>query len=107
MITTTKGNVKMNARGLIELLEDLDPETEIRIAQQPSWPFEYAIESVVEIGPSDHCTECGYEWPVHAEKGCDETQPEDPFDAVPVAYIVEGDQLAYLPGDVSEAIGWR
>ena len=32
----------MNARDLIEMLEDLDPETEIRLAHQPSWPFEYS-----------------------------------------------------------------
>jgi hypothetical protein len=97
----------MLVRDLIEELEQFDPDTEVRIAQQPSWPFEYGIDAIIEVDTkSDHCTECGYEWPVHAEKGCDETEPADP-ETPTVVYIVEGDQLAYLPGVASEAIGWK
>jgi len=39
---------------LIEELEACDPDAEVRLAQQPAWPFEYAIDrdhaAVVYIG---------------------------------------------------------
>ena len=47
--------VEMTASELIELLEDLDPDTEVRIAQQPSWPFEYTIDALV--GASETASE--------------------------------------------------
>ena len=64
----------MTNEELIQELQYLDPEAEVRIAQQPSWPFEYDVNGVVEIG--------GKVW------------------------LVEGDQLGYLPGQVKDAIGW-
>lgn len=39
----------MTASELISLLEDLDPDTEVRLAMQPSWPFEYSIERGVLV----------------------------------------------------------
>ena len=39
----------MTAADLIELLSGVDPDTEVRIAEQPRWPFEYSIEDVVEV----------------------------------------------------------
>ena len=38
----------MTAHELMEILEGVDPETEIRFASQPSWPFEYEIRGTVE-----------------------------------------------------------
>lgn len=38
----------MTAQELIDILEGIDPETEIRFASQPSWPFEYEISGSVE-----------------------------------------------------------
>ena len=32
---------------LIELLSAYDPETEVRIARQPQWPFSYEVAGVV------------------------------------------------------------
>lgn len=45
--------MKMTAGELSRFLEDLDPDTEIRIAVQPSYPMSYAIggfEEVMEEG---------------------------------------------------------
>ena len=74
----------MNKRELIELLEGVDDLTEIRFAHQPSWPFEYAIADI-------HVHEV-------AEEDCDEEGA--------VVYLVEGNQVGYLPGVVRDAIGW-
>lgn len=68
----------MNARDLIELLQDLDPDTEIRVAHQPHYPFEYSIESMVTIGDTDN----------------------------QVAYLGEGDQIGYLSQEAAVALGW-
>ena len=96
----------MKVSELLELLEDMPEDAEVRLAHQPSWPFEYSIDQVVEVdGKSDHCTECGYQWPVHAEKGCDETEPDD-TDEPSIVYLAEGEQLGYLSGFATEAVGW-
>lgn len=79
----------MTASELIDLLCGVDPDTEVRIAEQPSWPFEYAISGVVEVRMGDR------------EDGAD---PDDT--STSVLYLVEGEQLAYLPGLASRAIGW-
>ena len=65
----------MTVEELIEELQYLDPELEIRFASQPSWPFEYHIDGAVE------------------SKG--------------KVWLVEGDQLGYLPGQVANDIGWK
>jgi len=35
---------KVTVVDLIEELEACDPDAEVRLAQQPAWPFEYAID---------------------------------------------------------------
>jgi hypothetical protein len=35
---------KVTVVELIEELEACDPDAEVRLAQQPAWPFEYAID---------------------------------------------------------------
>ena len=37
----------MKTKELIAALADLDPDTEIRTATQPGWPFEHEIEGFV------------------------------------------------------------
>jgi hypothetical protein len=39
----------MTVEELIEELEQLDPEAEVRWASQPSWPFEYDCAGVQEV----------------------------------------------------------
>lgn len=76
---------------LKEALEGLPDEAEVRLAMQPSWPFEYSIHDVVPLEPN--------------EEDFDEDLEEDE-QPIKVVYLVEGSQLGYLPGDAQEAIGW-
>lgn len=40
----------MIVRDLINLLQECDPNAEIRIAHQPHWPFSYKVSAVVSDG---------------------------------------------------------
>jgi len=72
---------------IIEALNDLvasgvSEETEVRLATQPSYPFEYQISQITQVdglGESDET----------------------------VIYIAEGAGQSYLPGAVSEELGWK
>lgn len=79
--------MSLTAAELIEVLEGLDPATEIRLATQPSWPFEYSVRPYLV---TEH----------------DLDADADGDDLAGVAWLVEGSQLRYLPGDVSRA-AWR
>jgi hypothetical protein len=80
---------------LEDLREDLGDDTEVRIAQQPSWPFAYSIGEIaatdsVDVGDKD-------------EDGIAATEA----DAAPaVIYIGEGRQLGYLDSAGADALGW-
>ena len=105
----------MTAAELIELLSGVDPDCEVRLAEQPSWPFEYSISDVVEV-------KLGADREENANLECaqeildaDHATPEERAEAyrvldsasTTILYIVEGTQLAYLPGTASRALGWR
>jgi len=105
----------MTAQDLIELLSGVDPDTEVRIAEQPSWPFEYSINDVVEVKMgADHEENGNLECALEILDS-DHSTPEERSEAnrvldaasATVLYIVEGTQLAYLPGMASREIGWR
>ena len=64
---------------LIEALNYMNPDSEIKFASQPSWPFEYSISNVIEV------------------------EDEEGF---PTGYLVEGTQLGYLPEEAKDEIGW-
>ena len=49
-LKTKGGEIKMTVAELIEELKYMDQGAEVRIAQQPSWPFEYDLNGVVESG---------------------------------------------------------
>ncbi|WP_233854152.1 hypothetical protein [Paraburkholderia sp. HD33-4] len=76
---------------LMELLEGMPEDAEVRIAQQPNWPFEYAIAGVV-------CVDLG--------RDEEDDDMRDDY-REPVVYLAEGTQLGYLPGAVSSELGWR
>jgi len=81
----------MNIRDLITMLEEIaeeSPEAEVRIAEQPSWPFENEINGVVEVVLDDERYEDGVS--------------EPPV----VVYLEEGEQIGYLPTLAKEALGW-
>lgn len=112
----------MNICELISQLEDLKEqygeEIDVRIAEQPRWPFENEI-SQVEVAnlASETCDVCdGSEVEVDEDdrevpcSNCDGTgvhrkdgKTEDEW----VVYIGEGQQLGYLPTAACNVLGWR
>lgn len=39
----------MTVDELMEVLADMNPDAEVRLAMQPRWAFEYSIGAVVEV----------------------------------------------------------
>lgn len=76
----------MSAQDLLDILEhaieQYGPDIEVRLAHQPSYPFEYTTRDAVLVEPLKDNEE-------------------------PIIYIVEGAQIGYLPAHVAEEIGWR
>ena len=66
----------MKVEELLQVLEGMNPEAEVRLAMQPSWPFEYSIGNYAESEDGE------------------------------VVYLAEGSQLDYLNGEIKEQLGW-
>ena len=75
----------MTVQRLIEELEQMNPNAEVRFAAQPNWPFEYDIDSVVQVDVEDRRTD----------------------DTTEVVYLEEGRQIGYLPGEAARELGWK
>ena len=71
----------MTVGELKEMIAGLDDDIEVRLAMQPTWPFEYDISSVEVMD-------------------IDDAEPDRRV------YLVEGRQIGYLPGDVTSQLGW-
>lgn len=74
----------MTVDDLREILEDLEGNMEVRIAQQPSWPFEYSIDRAILKS--------------EVEAECEPDEDDECFeddDEKDVLYITEGTQLGY------------
>ena len=89
----------MTVGELMEALDQFDPDSEVRWAAQPSWPFEYSISDVI---------------PITEDELVDEEDAEENMDYIPespkkddIVYLVEGTQLGYLPSHVCREIGWK
>jgi len=72
----------MTVQELIEELRLFDQEAQVRFASQPSWPFEYSINGVIQTIVDNRGNE------------------ED------VVYLEEGKQIGYLPTEAKEELGW-
>lgn len=121
----------MTVQELIDELETLNPDAEVRLAFQPSWPFEHSLGTVAEynaresyeIVQGDYDGEGlawwimntdadedsdnahgPYETRTDAEEALDELLQDEPEDGV--VYLGEGAQLGYLPGAAKQALGW-
>jgi len=97
----------MRVRDLIDQLKSMNPDAEVRLAIQPSWPFEHSLSrELIEIAETE-CEGCdgsgrGYEGDsCHSCNGTGKTEAE------PIVYLAEGNQIGYLPGLVSRGLGWR
>lgn len=69
----------MKVYELMEILEDMDGEAEVRFAHQPSWAFEYSIANAASV-EDDNGNVC--------------------------LYLAEGRQIGYLPGKAARALDW-
>ncbi len=80
----------MTVRELRHLLFEVkNQDAEVRIATQPSWPFENTVGDVVEvIRDSDEVDDCG------------------PGTDLSVVYIGEGEQIGYLPESAKTELSW-
>ena len=86
-----------------ELMEELEwaieqnggDDVEVRIAQQPKWPFEYSLDSAALVN--------------RAEGGSFRTPTGNRCAGAgePIVYLKEGAQLGYLPEKVGETLGWN
>jgi hypothetical protein len=76
---------------LSELAEDHGDDTEVRLAQQPNWPFEYAVDEIVAVTNVDDD---------------DDDDADTDAGAETVVYIGEGAQLGYLSGAATKALDW-
>lgn len=83
----------MTVAELMEILESADPEAEVRLAMQPSYPLQHRVRGVV--------TRDDLESEAVEEEDFDEMEK---FDGI--VWIVEGGQVydePYLPGVVANA----
>lgn len=83
--------MSMTVGDLLDILEGLDENAEVRIAHQPAWAFEYEINDVVPVEPMD------------------EEDVADRYNGngATVVYLVDGRQLGYLPSEAAHQIGWK
>lgn len=68
----------MTVRDILNALDGLDPETEVRFAFQPNYPLEYSIDDIVEVN----------------------------IDGEEIIYLGQGEQIGYLQEEVVDALSW-
>ena len=68
----------MTVRDILNTLDGLDPETEVRFAFQPNYPLEYSIDDIVEVN----------------------------IDGEEIVYLGQGEQIGYLQEEVVDALSW-
>lgn len=102
---------------LIALLEDMPDGTDIRVAHQPSWPFEYSIDNgpTIAVLDEDNMPESddlpedfdGEDIACWYERQAIEAGEDKYIYKRPVAWLPEGSQLGHLPGAATRSLGWR
>lgn len=102
----------MTVGQLLEMLEGLDSDTEVRFASQPSYPFEYGIEGVYIVdmlGDDDEYTTLEPGEEDDCDSDAEQMENEPPFNegGKIIVYLTESSQIGYLPGIVAQTIGWR
>ena len=81
-----------------QLMEELEwaiernggEDVEVRMAQQPKWPFEYSIDEAVVVESKDG----------------EETSNNVVGEKEVIVYLGEGTQLGYLNEKASDELGW-
>ena len=100
----------MEIEELIETLQELAeeyPHADVRLATQPTWPFEYSIGDIVASRDNE---EDQQEWDKDFKLAEDDDEREAMGDrpelGEPIVYIGENSQLGYLSKVVSEKLRW-
>ena len=78
----------MRVADLREILEEFEDDTEVRIATQHSWPFEYGVSYATAVR---------------------QPGPQDPVNQTEILYLATGFQLRYLPDEIKDELegqGW-
>ena len=104
----------MNVGELKALLEEMDDDAEVRIASQPSWPFENEVASVIvmqkpkELLSDEEVDAMSQSEREHYMDACDNGEFVDPHEMPEgdIVYIGEGRQIGYLPTRVKGRLGW-
>jgi hypothetical protein len=108
--------MSMTVRELMEMLQDMDQDAEVRLAHQPQWAFEYSVDQVIQVEAPRIVTcaefdEMSKEAQEQVEAEADEGECIllDEHQEIPatVVYIGEGHQIGYLPRQASRELGWR
>lgn len=84
------GGREMKVRELIEILEDMDPDADVFVMSQESWPFECSVAGVAERGDWLEEDLEAEPWAGRDRWGASEAQL--PANDV---FIVEGSQIRY------------
>ena len=96
----------MTVSEMIEMLESMDGDAEVRLGFQPQYPFEPEVGEIVEMGEyGSYCEECEILWDAHDQSECEAERP-DPEEEANIVYIGEGGQIGYMPGFARAALGW-
>ena len=108
----------MKVQQLMEMLEECDPNAEVRYASQPSYPFENSITEVLswdketmldaEIEGIERCIKEDGAEPMSYEdkRALAKDNIEHGGECEPVVYLAEGSQIGYLPEGPKEALCW-
>jgi len=122
----------MTAAELIERLEDMNPDAEVRLTFQPSWPLVFTAAEVVTgagecpdcdgegavpcpdcegvTDPDHNCKRCGDDEMIECDRCTDIRNGYGDDAEAKIVYLAAGnhpDDSPYLPGDASRALGWR
>lgn len=92
----------MKVEQLIDVLQEMNQDAEVRLMTQPDWPFEYSIDGLwTSIPGPGNCRECGLSEIADAHHSVEGHEFELYNEFVPyggdkeVVYILEGRQLGY------------
>lgn len=85
----------MTVSELINLLEDADPDAEVRIMSQENWPFENAIRGIAIRDEMVEDCDCDRRFNEPHEDGCAREGDFDEGTAANDVFIVEGSQERY------------
>ncbi|MEQ6896231.1 hypothetical protein [Microbacterium sp. KR10-403] len=106
----------MKVQDLIDQLSDLNPEAELRIAYQPSWPMWESVtaaqagtEEAQAINEDGLCSQCFASMDEHDDEECDGR--EEGVDVLtaedaPAVYLVGGGSNHYASKSLWEGDGW-